>query len=47
VKDKPIFNTFAKIFVNHIENADIVVGHNLAYDIGVIENEFRRIYTII
>jgi DNA polymerase III epsilon subunit-like protein len=41
---KPLFSSFFKIFIKNILQADYIVGHNVTYDIKVIENELDRFY---
>jgi len=43
VKDKPIFKEICYNFLKILLNADLVVGHNIFYDYGVLKRELERV----
>ena len=42
VKDKPTFTDIKDKFLNILESADLIVGHNVLYDFGVLKRELER-----
>ena len=42
VKDKPTFDEIKDNFISILENADLIVGHNVLYDFGVLKRELER-----
>lgn len=44
VKDKPYFNTFIPKFVKIVNESDLIIWHNVDFDITAIEYEIRRFY---
>lgn len=45
IKDKPFFNSFISSFVSYVNSVDLVVGHNIKFDIWAIEFELKRLYS--
>jgi DNA polymerase III epsilon subunit-like protein len=43
VKNKPTFQEISKKFLKILNEADLVVGHNILYDLGVLKRELERI----
>ena len=43
VQDKPTFDEVKEEFLKIITSADLVVGHNVLYDFGVLKRELERI----
>lgn len=44
IADKPYFNTYIPNFVEHVNNVDLVIWHNVQYDLWAIEFEIKRFY---
>jgi len=42
VKDKPTFDEIKDNFISILQNADLIVGHNIFYDFGVLKRELER-----
>ncbi|NPA55385.1 MAG: 3'-5' exonuclease [Epsilonproteobacteria bacterium] len=42
VKDKPTFHDIRDKFLSILQSADLVVGHNVLYDFGVLKRELER-----
>lgn len=43
VKDKPTFREHAEMILSYFEESDMLVGHNILYDMGVMKRELERI----
>ena len=43
IKDKPTFLDIHERFLSVLNNADMIVGHNIFYDLGVLKRELERI----
>jgi DNA polymerase III epsilon subunit-like protein len=44
VKNEPFFKTFIPKFVKYVKDVDLVVWHNVQFDIKAIEFEINRLY---
>ena len=43
LKDKPTFNEIKDKFLELFDSVDMIVGHNVLYDFGVVKRELERI----